>query len=80
MQRLKQLLARLWGAECGIASVEYAMLLALVAGGVMMGIELLSGAVSDQMGEVALMFGDDGGGGDNCGNDGGAGQGSGNTC
>ena len=84
MQRTRRLLARLWTAERGIAAVEYAMLLAMIAGGIMFGLELLSGAVSDQMTEAAAVFGDGGDAGDplgdNCGNDGGAGQGSGNTC
>ena len=83
MQRLKRLLARLWSAERGIASVEYALLLAMISGGIVVGAEFLSGAVSDQMTETALWFGGDGSGGggaENCGNDGGAGAGSGNTC
>ncbi len=81
MQRTRRLLARLWTAERGIASVEYAMLLAMIAGGIMFGLELLSGAVSDQMTDTALWFGGDGdAGAENCGNEGGAGQGSGNTC
>ncbi len=81
MQRLNRLLARLWSAERGIASVEYALLLAMISGGIMIGLDLLSGAVSDQMAETALWFGGDGGdAGTNCGSEGGAGQGGGNTC
>ena len=81
MQRLKRLLARLWSAERGIASVEYAMLLAMIAGGIIMGVALLSGAVSEQMTDTALWFGGDGdAAGNNCGSEGGAGQGGGNTC
>ena len=87
MQRLKQLLARLWNDERGIASVEYAMLLAMISGGIMIGLEFLGGAVSDQMTETALWFGGDGSGGDGCGNSGGgdgtgdgSGQGGANTC
>ena len=82
MQRLKRLLARLWSDERGIAAVEYALLLAMISGGIMIGLDLLSGAVSDQMSETALWFG-----GDACGNSGdgdgtgdGSGQGSENTC
>ena len=78
MQRTRRLLASLWGAERGIAAVEYALLLAMVSGGIIMSVEFLSGAVSDRMSEVSLMFGGDGG--DNCGSEGGAGQGGGNTC
>ena len=81
MQRLKRLLARLWSAKRGIAAVEYALLLAMISGGIMVGVEFLSGAVSDQMSETALWFGDTGGdGGNNCGSEGGDGQGGGNTC
>ncbi len=78
MQKLERLLARLWSAERGIAAVEYALLLAMISGGIMIGLEFLSGAVSDQMSETALWFGGDGG--NNCGSEGGAGQGGGNTC
>ncbi len=81
MQRTRRLLARLWTAERGIAAVEYALLLAMISGGIMIGLELLSGAVSDQMTEAAALFGDAGdAGGNNCGSEGGAGQGGGNTC
>ncbi len=81
MQKLGQLLARLWSDGRGIASVEYALLLAMISGGIIIGVELLSGAVSDQMTEVAAWFGGAGdAGGTNCGSEGGAGQGGGNTC
>ncbi len=86
---LRQFVQELWADERGIASVEYAMLLAMISGGIVMGVEFLSGAVSDQMSEAAAWFGDDGLGGDGCGNDGsgdgtggdgGSGQGGDNTC
>ncbi len=81
MQRTRRLLARLWSAERGIASVEYVMLLAIISGGIIMGLAYLGDVVSDQLNEAALWLGDAGdAGGDNCGNEGGAGQGSGNTC
>ncbi len=84
MQRTRRLLARLWTDARAITSVEYALLLAMVAGGIIMGAEFLSGAVSDQMSEVALWFTGDGcgneGGGDGTGGDGGSGGGGGNTC
>ncbi len=87
MQRLRQLLARLWTDERAITSVEYAMLLAMISGGIVMGAEFLSGAVSDQMSEAAALFGDDGivdcgndGTGDGTGGDDGSGQGGTNTC
>ena len=86
MQRTKRLLARLWITGRGLASVEYVMLLAMIAGGIVVSAEILGGAVSNQMSETALWFGD---GGDGCGNDGGgdgtggddgSGQGGDNTC
>ncbi len=81
MQRTRRLLARLWSAERGIASVEYVMLLAIISGGIIMGLAYLGDVVSDQLNEAALWLGDAGdAGGNNCGNEGGAGQGSGNTC
>ncbi len=78
MQRTRRLLARLWSTERGIASVEYVMLLAIISGGIIMGLEYLGGSVSDQLNEAALWLGD--AGGNNCGGEGGAGQGGGNTC
>ncbi len=84
MGTTSRFLARLWTTERGIASVEYAMLLAMISGGIVMGVEFLGGAVSDQMSEAATWFGDDGcgndGSGDGTGGDGGSGQGGDNTC
>ena len=89
LQRARRLLARLGSAERGLAAVEYAMLLAMIAGGIVMGAEFLGGAVSDRMGEVAAWIGDGGLVGDDCGNDGGGGgtggeggtgEGGANTC
>ncbi len=84
MQRTRRLLAGLWIDARAITSVEYALLLAMVAGGIIMGAEFLSGAVSDQMSDTALWFGGDGcgndGSGDGTGGDGGSGQGGDNTC
>ncbi len=86
MQGTRRLLARLWTDECGIASVEYAMLLALISGGIVMGLEFLGGEVSDQLSEAGAWLGDDSivdcgndGGGDGTGS-GGSGQGGTNTC
>ncbi len=82
MGATKRLLARLWSDECGISSVEYAMLLAFIGGGIMMGAELLSDAVENEMKDTAALF--DGcenvGGGDGTGGDGGTGGGGANTC
>ena len=84
MGATKRFLARLWSDEHGISSVEYALLLAMIAGGIVMGADLLGGAVSNQLSETALWFGDDGcgndGGGDGTGGDDGSGQGGENTC
>jgi hypothetical protein len=62
------------------------MLLAIISGAIIMGLEFLGGAVSDQLNEAAAWLGDDGLGG--CGNSGGgdgtgsgaSGQGGTNTC
>jgi Flp pilus assembly pilin Flp len=74
----------LWRDEAGISSVEYAMLLAMIAGGIVMGADMLSNAVSNEMTDSAALFDDNGcdngGGGDGTGGDGGSGQGGGNTC
>ncbi len=60
------------------------MLLAMISGGIIMGADMLSNAVSDQMTDSAALFDDDGcdndGGGDGTGGDDGSGQGGGNTC
>ncbi len=65
------------------------MLLAMIAGGIIMSVAFLSGAVPDRMSETALWLGGDGCGGDGCGNDGGgdgtggaggSGQGGESTC
>ena len=89
MRSIRLLLARLWSDECGISSVEYALLLAFIAAGIIMGAEMLSNAVSNEMKDTAALFGDELFGGDGCGNSGGGdgtggddgtGQGGGNTC
>ena len=71
MQGTRRLLARLWTDERGVASVEYVMLLAIISGGIIMGLTYLGGSVSDGISEAAAWFGDDGLDGDGCGNDGG---------
>ena len=48
-----QNLARLWNDESGISSVEYALLLAFIAAGVITAAELLSNAVQNEMTSVA---------------------------
>ena len=87
MRRIKPIFERLWKDENGISSVEYAMLLAFIAAGIVMGADMLSNAVSNEMEDTAALFDDDGGdgcgndgSGDGTGGDGGSGQGGANTC
>ncbi len=49
MDRMRQILVRLWTDESGISSVEYALLLAFVAAGIITAAELLSNAVENEM-------------------------------
>ncbi len=53
MDRMRQFLVRLWTDESGISSVEYALLLAFVAAGIIAGAELLSDAVEQEMKDAA---------------------------
>ncbi len=46
---MKQFLVRLWNDESGISSVEYALLLAFVAAGIIVAADQLSNAVSNEM-------------------------------
>ena len=46
-------LTKLWQDESGISSVEYALLLAFVAAGIIAGAEALSTAVEGEMNDVA---------------------------
>ncbi len=78
MNNLRRYAKALWRDQRAISSVEYAMLLALIAAGIIAAAEMLSNAVTNEFSDTAILL--DGGGGDNCGNDGGSGQGSGNTC
>ncbi len=84
MHGIIPILERLWKDENGISSVEYAMLLAFIAAGIVMATDMLSKAVSNQMNDTAALFDGDGSGGEggaaNCGDSGGEGAGSGNTC
>jgi len=45
--------SRLWSDESGISSVEYALLLSLVAAGIIVGADLLSDAVANQITDAA---------------------------
>lgn len=78
---LRQCVEELWADERGISSVEYAMLLSMIAGGIIFAADFLSDAVSNEMIEAAGLLDD------SCGNDGngdgtgsGDGQGGENTC
>ncbi len=53
MYGLKQIFARLWNDQSGISSVEYALLLAFVAAGIITAAELLSNAVQNEMEDTA---------------------------
>ena len=58
MYGLKQFFTRLWNDESGISSVEYALLLAFVAAGIIAAAEVLSNAVENEMCETALAIDD----------------------
>ena len=81
MQAVFRLVLRLLKDDSGISSVECAMLLAMIASGIIMGAEFLSSAVSDQFAETAGCFDGsadaNGGRGGGTGGDGGSGQGAG---
>ncbi len=50
---MRKFMTKLWQDESGISSVEYALLLAFVAAGIITGAELLSTAVEGEMTSVA---------------------------
>ena len=60
MYGLKQNLVRLWNDQSGISSVEYALLLAFIAAGIITAAELLSNAVKNEMTNVAECIETDG--------------------
>ncbi len=47
-------LRALWRDEGGISSVEYALLLALIGGGILLAADELATAVGDQMNDTAV--------------------------
>ncbi len=61
MYELKQNLARLWNDQSGISSVEYALLLAFVAAGIITAAEVLSNAVENEMEDTATCIENSGG-------------------
>ena len=56
MRKTGKFLTKLWSDESGISSVEYALLLAFVAAGIIAGAELLSNAVENEMCDSASMI------------------------
>ncbi len=50
---MRKFLSNLWKDESGISSVEYALLLAFVAAGIITAAELLSNAVQNEMEDTA---------------------------
>ncbi len=50
---MRKFLSNLWNDESGISSVEYALLLAFVAAGIIVAADSLSNAVSNEMEEAA---------------------------
>ena len=53
MRKTGNFLNKLWNDESGISSVEYALLLAFVAAGIIVAADSLSNAVSNEMEEAA---------------------------
>ncbi len=83
MGAAKRFLARLWSDENGISSVEYALLLAFIASGIIVAADQLSNAVENEMTQTAGLFDDtcdNVGSGDGTGGAGDTGQGGQNTC
>ncbi len=53
MRRSRKVLNKLWTDESAISSVEYALLLAFIAAGIITAAELLSNAVDNQISDTA---------------------------
>ncbi len=53
MSKTGKFLAKLWDDESGVSSVEYALLLAFVAAGIILGAEDLASAVEGEMSQTA---------------------------
>jgi len=53
MKKIRKFLKKLWTDENAISSVEYALLLAFVAAGIITAAELLSNAVENEMTDTA---------------------------
>ncbi len=53
MKKIASMISNIWNDESGISSVEYALLLAFVAAGIITAAELLSNAVENEMTDTA---------------------------
>ena len=53
MTRMREFLNNIWADKKAISSVEYALLLAFIAAGIIASAELLSDAVSNEFGNAA---------------------------
>ena len=53
MTRMREFLNNIWADKKAISSVEYALLLAFIAAGIIASAELLSNAVSNELGNAA---------------------------
>jgi Flp pilus assembly pilin Flp len=53
VKKIKRVLAGLWHDESGVSSVEYALLLAFIAAGIITAAGLLSSAVENEMTQAA---------------------------
>ena len=53
MNKTKRVLTGLWHDESGISSVEYALLLAFIAAGIITAAEFLSNAVENELTQTA---------------------------
>ncbi len=53
MHKMQKFLVKLWTDESGISSVEYALLLAFIAAGIIFAAEALSNAVENEMLDTA---------------------------
>ncbi len=53
MTRMREFLNNIWADKKAISSVEYALLLAFIAAGIIAAADLLSNAVSNELGNAA---------------------------
>ena len=53
MSKTRNFLAKLWNDESGISSVEYVLLLAFIAAGIILGAEVLADSVEGELVQAA---------------------------